>query len=114
MFYMKPIVHLHRAHKGAVIMNCAGSLWDTLHLLPSPDPPCAMHVIDKKWVVWRGGSVSTGFLADQGEFLGCAPLLKHPNTNLLVFKTDSELDKNIRSRKRSFKFFFSFLNYLFI
>lgn len=51
--------------------------------------------------------MSTGFLADQEGFLGCVLLLKHSDTNLLVFKTDSELDENTKSGRGSFQKIFS-------
>lgn len=108
LFYIKPIMHLHRAHKGAVIMNCAGSLHCAHYLLPSLDPPYDAFESQRMSRLGRKGAVSTDSW-QTSKFLGSIPLLKHPVINLFECKTALELNENIRSRRVSCHFLSSFL-----
>ena len=80
MFYIKPIMHLHRDHKGSVIIKCVGSLWGNHHTTQSRPTLWDAFEWHGMGGLGRKGSVSAGLLDDQEGLLGYGPLLKQATT----------------------------------
>lgn len=80
MFYIKPIMRLHRDHKGSVIINCIGSLWGTHHTTQSRPTLWDAFERQRMGVLGGKGAVSVELLADQEGFLEYGPVLKQPGT----------------------------------